>query len=530
MSDAAARGDAADPARRREGSLCARIRRAGGTRVGLVLALGSGALAALALPPFYMVPVLFLAVPTLVWLVGGAPGPAWAGVIGFAFGLGHHLVGLYWISHALLIDPWRHGWLIPLFVGGLAAILALFIGLAAAAARRLAGRRSFSILLALAAFWIFGEWLRSWVFTGFSWNLLGSAWLFSDRIVQVAGLTGSWGLSVLTLLVCGAPAVAADAAADRRVRLLALPLCIALLSSAFLYGSERLDSARAETVEGVRLRLVQPNISQSAKWNADLAASHLLKLLRMSLGGDAAGAITHVIWPETAVPFALERNLGLAEALAQAVPPGGLLITGIPRVTQGADGEAWHNGMVALDSSGTVRASFDKFHLVPFGEYVPVRWIPGVDRIAPGERDFTPGPGPTTVDLPGLPPVSPLICYEVIFPGAVTEPHKRPQWLLNLTNDAWFGVSTGPHQHFASARLRAVEEGLPMVRVANTGISGVIDPYGRVLAELALGTEGVIDTALPRSLAPTPYARFGEAPAGFLFIVLLAVGFAARRL
>ncbi|HXV23394.1 MAG TPA: apolipoprotein N-acyltransferase [Alphaproteobacteria bacterium] len=530
MTEAAAGGGAADPAGRRNESFCARLRGLGGTRAGLILAFGSGALAALALPPLYILPVLFLAVPMLVWLIGGTPGPARAGFSGFAFGFGHHLVGLYWISHALLIDPWRHGWLIPLFVGGLAVILALFIGLAAAAARWLAGRRSFAILLSLAAFWVVGEWLRSWVFTGFSWNLLGSAWLFSDRILQVAALTGTWGLSLLALLVFGGLAVAADAVADRRIRLLALPICFAIVAFCFLYGSDRLASAGSEMVEGARLRLVQPNIPQSTKWSADLARDHLLKLMRMSLGGDGAGTVTHVIWPETAVPFALERHPGLADALARAVPPGGLLITGIPRVTQSAGDEAWHNGMVALDSSGMVRASFDKFHLVPFGEYVPVRWIPGVNRIAPGESDFTPGPGPVTVDLPGLPPVSPLICYEVIFPGAVTNPDRRPEWLLNLTNDAWFGLSTGPYQHFASARLRAVEEGLPMVRVANTGISGVVDPYGRVLAELELGSEGVIDTSLPRALTPTPYARFGDGVAGFLSLLLLAIGFAGRRL
>ena len=210
-------------------------------------------------------------------------------------------------------------------------------------------------------------------------------------------------------------------------------------------------------------------------------------------------------------------------------PPAGLLITGIPRVTQGPEGEAWHNGMVALDETGAVRGTFDKFHLVPFGEYVPIRFLPGVDRIAPGESDFVPGPGPRTIELPGLPPVSPLICYEVIFPGHVTDPDHRPAWLLNLTNDAWFGLSTGPHQHFAAARLRTIEEGLPMVRVANTGISGVIDAYGRVLRKLDLGAEGAIDTDLPGALPPTPYARFRDAIAGLISLALLVFAFAARR-
>lgn len=529
MTEIAA-GQSAAPADPREAELAARIRRLAGARAGLALALGVGALAAFALPPFHLVPLLLVAVPVLIWLVAGASGPARAGLIGFIFGLGHHMVGLYWISHALLIDPWRHGWLIPVFVGGLAAILAVFIGLAAAAARWLAGRNPLALLLALAAFWTFGEWLRGWVFTGFPWNLLGSVWLFSDPMVQLASVTGTWGLTLLTLLAAGSPAIAADAISARWIRLLALPVAISMLGANFLFGAERLAGSVPASVEGVFLRLVQPNIPQALKWEAGLAESHILKQIRMSLSGYSGQIVTHVIWPETAVPFALEQSPGLAAALAAAVPPGGLLITGIPRVTQTGDGPAWHNGMVALDGSGAVRASFDKFHLVPFGEYVPIRWIPGVDRIAPGKTDFTPGPGPATVELPGLPSVSPLICYEVIFPGGVTEPGKRPAWLLNLTNDAWFGLSTGPYQHFASARLRAIEEGLPLVRVANTGISGVVDPYGRVLAKLDLGREGVIDAALPRALPPTPYARFGDAVAGIIMLLMLALARALRRI
>jgi apolipoprotein N-acyltransferase len=529
MSEAAARREIARPGSARGGGPAARLGALAATRSGLAIAFGCGAVATFALPPFHVLPLLLLSIPVLLLLVGAAAGPARAGLIGFLFGLGHHMVGLYWISHSLLIDPWRHGWLIPLFVGGLAAILAVFIAAACAAARLVSNRTS-ALLLALASFWVFGEWLRGWVFTGFPWNLLGSAWLLSEPMAQLAAVTGTWGLSLLTLLAAGSLAVAVDAAADRRVRLAALPLALLLVGGAFLYGSERLAGASSATVEGVRLRVVQPNIPQTLKWDAGLAEGHLLKQMRMSVAGDGAQPVTHVIWPETAVPFTLERNPALAHALARIVPPAGLLITGIPRVTRAEGGEAWHNSMIALDASGKVRASFDKFHLVPFGEYVPIRWIPGVDRIAPGESDFTPGPGPQTVELPGLPPVSPLICYEVIFPGAVTQPGKRPEWLLNLTNDAWFGLSTGPHQHFASARLRTIEEGLPMIRAANTGISGVIDAYGRVQARLDLGVEGVIDTALPRALPPTLYARFGDAVAGLLILALLALALAFRRL
>ena len=260
-----------------------------------------------------------------------------------------------------LIDPWRHGWLIPLFVGGLAAILAVFSGLAAAAARSLAGRKPLALLLAFAAFWTFGEWLRGWVFTGFPWNLLGSVWLWSDPMVQLASVTGAWGLSLLTLLALGAPAIWVRATAPRWQRIAAVPIACLLLGATFLFGSGRLAGSAPASVDNVMLRLVQPNIPQTLKWDANLAQDHVLKLIRMSVAGDGPHQITDVIWPETAVPFALERSPGLANALTAAVPPAGLLITGIPRVSQTNGGPAWHNSMVALDGTGAVRASFDKF-------------------------------------------------------------------------------------------------------------------------------------------------------------------------
>jgi apolipoprotein N-acyltransferase len=529
MTETAERRQSAPVVGERAGP-AARLKRLAGARSGLLLAFAAGAVAAFALPPFHLLPLLLLSVPLLVWLVGAASGPARAGWIGFLFGLGHHMVGLYWISHSLLIDPWRHGWLIPIFVGGLAALLAVFAGLAAAGARAFAGRRSLALLLAFSGLWILGEWLRSWVFTGFSWNLLGSVWLVSDPMAQLAALTGTWGLSVLALLAAGSIAVAADAGAGRAARLAAVPAAALLLGGAFLYGSERLSGPGPGSVEGVRLRLVQPNIPQTLKWDARLAEAHLLKQMRMSVAGDTGASVTHVIWPETAVPFALERNPGLAESLARIVPPRGLLITGIPRVTQSSAGEAWHNGMVALDSAGAVRGTFDKFHLVPFGEYVPIRFLPGVNRIAPGESDFVPGPGPRTVVLPGLPPVSPLICYEVIFPGAVTDPDARPAVMVNVTNDGWFGTSTGPSQHFAIARFRTVEEGIPMLRAANTGISGVIDAYGRVETRSNLMVEAVIDATIPPALPPTPFARFGLlAVLPLIVLALIPILFRVRR-
>jgi apolipoprotein N-acyltransferase len=299
-------------------------------------------------------------------------------------------------------------------------------------------------------------------------------------------------------------------------------LVLCALGGAFRVASA--PEAGQAMVPGVRLRLVQANIDQRLKWEEAERVNTLRKYLALSSQPGAA-PVTHIVWPETALPYFLATEPELLRIVAQVVPPGGLLLTGAVRVDPpGALPSRVWNSVHAIDARGRVVATFDKYHLVPFGEYVPLRGILPIDKITPGASDFSAGPGPATLALPGLPPASPLVCYEAIFPGAVTaRGGQRPGWLLNVTNDAWFGDSAGPHQHFASARLRAVEEGLPLVRAANTGISAVIDPYGRVLASLPLGREGVLDAGLPDALAATPFARFGNA----VLLVLLAAALGA---
>ncbi|MBI3513407.1 MAG: apolipoprotein N-acyltransferase, partial [Proteobacteria bacterium] len=305
----------------------------------------------------------------------------------------------------------------------------------------------------------------------------------------------------------------------------ALGAGLALLALIAVAGALRQPGPPMPTVSGVRLRLVQPNIDQQLKWQDSERVAIFRRLLELSQA-QAALAPTAIVWPEAATPFLFEQSPEARAAAAAILPPGALLITGAPRATRRPDGanDFW-NGLVALDRDDTVRGSYDKFHLVPFGEYVPLADILPIQTIAPGGGGaFRAGPGPRTLRLPGLPPVSPLICYEVIFPGAVIDDADRPEWILNLTNDAWYGRSSGPYQHFASAIMRAVEQGMPVVRVAQTGISGVIDPYGRVTARLGLGAGGVVDAALPRALPEaTPYQRFG----GPLLAILLAGGLVA---
>jgi apolipoprotein N-acyltransferase len=233
-----------------------------------------------------------------------------------------------------------------------------------------------------------------------------------------------------------------------------------------------------------------------------------------------SGPVSHVIWPESAAPYPLDQDPVARQMIAEIVPPGGLLLTGGERFDLTEEPPRAWNTLFVIDHTGALVARYDKRDLVPFGEFLPLRDVLsrlGLEKLTHGSIDFQSGPGRQTITLPGLPPVSPLICYEVIFPAAVKDPGQRPDWLLNLTNDAWYGISAGPHQHFAIARVRAVEEGLPLVRAANTGISGVVDAYGRIVGQLALGVRGVVDAPLPASLLATPYGRFGDT----IFVVML---------
>jgi apolipoprotein N-acyltransferase len=412
--------------------------------------------------------------------------------------------------------------MVPFGVGGLSAYFALYPAAAAVVARATTAPGAGRVAV-LAAAWTAGEWLRGVALSGFAWNPIGSVWT-PVEVVQLAAASGVYGLSLLTVLAAAAPAAVAH---GRRAGLRLTGGAAALVAAAWLGGAARLAAAPDAAVDGVRLRLVQPNVSQVQKWREDLRQAQLAKLLALSrrIGGPPP---THIIWPETATPYFVASEPRLRRTLAQVVPPGGALITGAMRTAPDPANPGrpriW-NSLHAIDAAGAVTATYDKFHLVPFGEYVPLRSILGLAKLTHGDTDFSAGEGPATLRLPGLPPFSPLICYEVIFPGEVVAAGERPEWLLNVTNDAWFGVSSGPYQHFASARLRAVEEGLPVARAANTGVSGIIDAYGRVVGRLELGREGVVDGPLPRATAqPTPFARFGNTPVLILCIALIILG------
>ena len=478
----------------------------------LLAAAAAGIGATLAMPPIGATPALAAGLVALAWLLDGAARFRTAFLTAFAFAFGFFAVGLYWIAGSFFVVGGATAAGGPAAVLGLAGLLSCFLALPAALAHRLT-QPGIGRALALAAALGLGDWLRGHLLTGFPWNLFGYAWLHIPAVEQVAAAAGVYGLGLATLTVCLLLSVA-----DRR----AWTGAALVLAAMFAYGELRLGRApQAEAAGGLLLRLVQPNIPQSEKWRRDKAAVHLQHLVRLGAAGPEPDA---VVWPETAVARLLHSESPLVEALGRSVQSRRGLISGAPWREDGR----YYNSILAIDREGRAQGRHDKAHLVPFGEYVPLRGLLGAAKLTIGRKDFAAGPGPSTLILPGLPPFGALICFEAIFPGEAVAADARPEWLLNLTNDAWFGETAGPHQHFETARMRAIETGLPVVRVANTGITGAVDGYGRRLGRLELGATGSLDIRLPPPLAETPYARLGDLPF-FAGVVLLAIPAAWRR-
>ncbi len=472
-----------------------------------LLAVGLGAVSALALPPFNLVPVLLLAIPGLLMLLDLRRGGRGAFADGFWFGFGHHAVGLYWITEPILFEVARFWWLVPIAVPILASALGVYVGLTCALARVVAPagwRRA----LALAGFWVLADLLRGIMFTGFPWNPIGSVWAVpgpvGDVMLQPLAWIGAPGLTFVTLLLAAAPVF-------RRVGRIA---AAATLTAWIGFGLVRIGPLTAPP--NVAVALLQGNISQAEKHDRRFALDAFRTYIDLSRSAAAKararfpGQPIVVVWPESASPFQLDGDPGARAAVIDAAGPGVTTLAGSVRFDQA---DRPYNSLVALAGPRTADgpppplAIYDKWHLVPFGEYQPA-WARVGIQLVQGEG-FARGPGPRTMHLPGLPPVGPLICYEVIFPGHVVDPAERPRWLVNVTNDAWFGDWSGPRQHLAAVRMRAVEEGLPIMRAANTGISAGYDPFGRELGRIDMNRAGSLVLALPPDLPPTPFARLG---------------------
>jgi apolipoprotein N-acyltransferase len=445
---------------------------------------------------------------------------------------------LYWIGNAFLVDAQTFAWLMPFAVIGLPAYLALFTALGFALARVI-WTKDASRILALAAALTIGEWLRGHVLTGFPWNAFGYALTEPLALAQSASLIGLWGLTFLSVAIFASPAVLIDGRRTRRPWL-APATALVLLIAMGAYGAIRLSLHPTEFVDKVKLRIMQPDLQQDVKFNYAAKASVMQKYLSLSdrsTGPQSTGVrdATILIWPESAFPFFLAREADAMAQIADLLPKGTILITGsvrAPDLPPGTRITRAYNSIYVIDHDGSILSIYDKLHLVPFGEFLPFQGLMeklGFVQLTKVQGGFIPGTRRKTIALPNAPRVLPLICYEAIFPGDIETRGDRPGWIVNLTNDGWFGISTGPHQHLQQARLRAIEEGLPLVRAANTGISVVTDPLGRIVAQLDLGVEGVLDSRLPSAIPPTPYARAGDIPAAIIVAIALIVAIRRRR-
>jgi apolipoprotein N-acyltransferase len=492
----------------------------------LLVAFACGALSALAFAPLEFFPALLLAYGALVLLLDGAdqgPRPARrAAVIGWAFCFGQFLVGLHWIVYPFMVDPDSHLWQMP-FALFLPAGLGLFGALAAAVAITF-WQDGPARLFVFAACFAAAEWLRGHVLTGFPWNLSAYGWGASPAVLQSASLMGAYGLSFLTILFGASLAEPAS----RRWRIAAAMLL--LFAGLWGYGAWRLAASPMRDVPGVSLRLVQPNIPQPEKYASHLLLRNWQRLVDLSL---RPGRPTHIIWPEAATGFPVARSAGALDQIALFTARGQTLITGSDRVLRRDGHIVAYNSLYLFGPGGALPLVYDKFHLVPFGEYVPfARFLNrlGISQFTVGEG-FSAGDHPHVLAVSGAPPMSPLICYEVIFPHAVTDSAgPRPGWLVNITDDAWFGPWAGPNQHLLIARVRAIEEGLPVARAANTGISAIIDGNGRLRTQLALNHLGVVDGPLPAALASTLYTQIGDLAVLLLIVNGLLLSFwLARR-
>ena len=511
-----------------------------------LIAFVAGALSAAAMAPLCFWPVLFVTFPVLIWLIDGAGSGEWRGLssaapIGWWFGFGYFLAGLYWIGFAFLVDAPTFGWLLPIAVIGLPAGLAIFTALGVALARLLWTRGALRIL-ALAVSLTVSEWLRGHLLTGFPWNAFGYALTAPLALAQGAALIGIWGLTFLAVAIFASPATLFDDRGESRWPRLPLGLAAAALVALAAYGTVRLARAPTEFVAGVHLRIMQPNLQQDVRFNYAAKQQVLDRYIALSARAAApaggTGEVTHLIWPESAFPFFLTREPEALAQIAKLLHGRTVLITGAVRLAEPVTPPELvvYNSIYVLDRDGLIAATYDKLHLVPFGEYLPFqRFLEslGLQQLTKQRGGFSAGDRRRLLLIPGAPPAMPLICYEIIFPGEVGAQAAlsgdgqgggnaaRPGWMINVTNDGWFGISTGPYQHLQQARVRAVEAGLPLVRAANTGISAVLDPLGRIIEKLPLGAEGAIDAPLPQPIAAPPYTRVGDLPAGMMVAIAL---------
>ncbi len=503
-------------------------RRSSAQRIGLMLL--AGMLTGFSFAPFYAFPLLGISFPLLLLVLFRDARRFWdAFSFGWWFAFGQLFIGTIWIGDAFEVDGRYPGWVGYLSVACLAVLLAIYGGLATGLLWRLFHKKdhrrlALPIALSFVVLWNMAEWLRGHLFTGFPWNLAGYTWGFSDIMLQSAALWGIYGLGLVTIFWALAPYLLLHRAFAPKAVLGATGAAAVLFIGLAAYGVLQLAEPTRFN-EAVKLKIVQANINQKDKWDPERKADNFIKHLQMSKSAPEEG-ITHVIWPETAVIYFLDTEPSRRYLIADMLKDNSVLMTGFPRIERAPRLRAW-NSFVSIDAAARVRNIYDKHHLVPFGEYTPDILSESLSFLGLGMLvegfSYTPGDGLKTLRQPGTPPFGVLICYEIIFPGAVVDPADRPDWLLNITNDAWYGTFNGPYQHLIQSRVRAVEEGLPLIRSAGTGVSAVIDSFGRVVKSLDLNRQGVIVSFLPvKRDQVTLYSRNGDWI--FLFIMIFLSG------
>ncbi|WP_300526742.1 apolipoprotein N-acyltransferase [Maricaulis sp.] len=484
----------------------------------------TGALASLAMAPFHFWLLLAPAFAILLWQVDGARRRARplrsAFVAGFVFAMGYFMAGTFWVGFAFANRDAAFIPLIPIALPVFASMLAVFWGGAMVLYAAIAQKSEWRVLVFAASLALF-EWLRGHVLSGLPWNLPGYAWAAGGPVSQTASWFGVYGLTLLTVLIAVSPAIMASRRLTSRRAMPALA-GLAILFLLFAAGLARLSGPPIPDQPGVRMRIVQSAITQQEKWadgNQLMVRERYLNLTAEPGLED----VTHILWPEGALPYYMLEHGGTLSRIGETLSEGQILMAGINRRDQAEAPVTYHNALAVMSFENGIprsRGLYDKVRLVPFGEIIPLSGLLsliGFDDFA--RLQFTPGPGAAVMDVPGAPAMMPLICYEAIFPGFVSQMgDERPGWLFNLSNDAWFGDTSGPEQHLNQARYRAIEFGLPMIRTASRGFSGVIDPYGRMPERIAPSDEGAFDVNLPQALQLTSYARFGDYP--FFFVVL----------
>ncbi len=497
-------------------------------RSRLWLALAAGGAGAVAFPPFGVWPGIFGFGLLLHQLDKGSdPKPLWRAFgTGWVAGFAYFLISTWWVGEAFLVDIAAHGWQAPFAIFFLAGGLALLWGAAGALYRWLAPTHVGRVLVFATVFGLI-EWLRGHILTGFPWDLPGEVWRAGSAPSQGAALLGAYGMTFLTLAIGAAPGVWPKTGG--RSQIVAIGLAVAALALLWAGGAWRLSRATPPPAHALRLRIVQANIPQSEKWTPEALQSIIEKhIVLTGQGGDKQPDIA--IWPEAAIPDSVEDFLAPGAwpraAIVDALAPGETLLFGAVHIDSSTRPPLYYNSLLAVRRVGgdlQMLGRYDKHHLVPFGEYMPFDKIAaavGFKTLVHIGDGFTPGPKSVALTVPGLAPFQPLICYEGLFPASFARTGPSPAWIANISNDAWFGETSGPWQHLNLASYRAIEEGLPVVRATPTGVSAVVDGYGRPKAILKLGEAGVIDADLPPALEPTLYTRWRDVP----FWILCAIG------